>query len=122
MGHYIGEVVGIQRYANDLVVVRRGIQPAGPIETRGEITEFSRKSRQRLAFIASNTLVEFTTMITLTYPGEFESNGQVVKGHLRKFLYEMRKERPSVNYIWVLEWQKRGAPHFQLVTDWALPR
>lgn len=122
MNPYLGKVVSVVVYRNDVVVVREGhAPPAGDIE-RGEIVEFSRKSRMRLAFIASNTPVDFRTMITLTYPKEYPSDGKQVKVHLRHFLNWIRKDRGVCEYLWCLEFQRRGAPHIHLMYDFHLGR
>lgn len=122
MNPYLGTVVAVHIYQNDVVVVREGhTPPAGDIE-RGVIVEFSRKSRMRLAFIASNTPVTFRTMITLTYPKVYPTDGKAVKEHLRQFLYWIRKDRGACEYLWFLEFQARGAPHIHLMYDFHLGR
>lgn len=113
----LGKVEGVEVYRNDAVVKRAGdprrIEPG----VRGVITEFSDASRKRLAFVASNTDVDFQTMITLTYPGEFSTDGSEVKRHLREFLTWLRKDIGRYSYLWFLEFQKRGAPHFHILID-----
>jgi hypothetical protein len=118
----IPPIRGVKVYKRDVVVVRgQGTPPRDP-PTRGDVVEFSRKSRQRLAFVAANTDVQFKTMITLTYPKDFPSDGQKVKANFHAFLEWLSRDlgaRPS--YLWFLEFQKRGAPHFHLLIDWSLP-
>lgn len=118
----IPPIVGVKVYKNDVVVVRaQGKGKETPPE-RGEIKEFSKKSRQRLAFVACNTDVVFKTMLTLTYPGEYSTDGAQVKANLRAFLEWLTRDlgsRPS--YLWFLEFQQRGAPHFHILLSWALP-
>jgi len=77
----------------------------------------SKKSRQRLAFIANNTRIVFRTMITLTYPKEYTTDGEEVKKHLNTFLVWARRYFVSPSYLWFLEFQKRGAPHIHLLID-----
>lgn len=117
-----GTVVGVRIYRNDVEVVREGNAPNTREIERGEIMEFSRKSRMRLAFVASNTAVEFRTMITLTYPREFPSDGKAVKLHLNTFLTWLRRDTGGCEYLWFLEFQARGAPHIHLLIDGPLPR
>jgi len=114
---YLGRVKGVEVYRNDAVVKREG--DPRPIEPgiRGVITEFSDASRKRLAFVASNTAIDFQTMITLTYPGEFTTDGEEVKRHLREFLTWLRKDIGRYSYLWFLEFQRRGAPHFHILID-----
>lgn len=113
----LGPVKGVDVYRTDAVVVRDG-DPRDPDPgIRQEITEFSAASRKRLAFVASNTDVEFVTMMTLTYPAEFSTDGEVVKRHLREFLTWLRKDIGRYSYLWFLEFQRRGAPHFHILID-----
>jgi len=121
MTHYYGQIVGIEIYENDVVVKRQALNRNPPPTTRGAVTEFSKASRKRLAFVASNTTVQLRTMVTLTYPADFPSDGTTVKDHLRQFLTWLQKETGGCEYLWFLEFQKRGAPHFHILTDWPLP-
>lgn len=118
----IGEVVGVTLYENDVVVRRRGTSGNKDAVPRGEVVEFTRKSRQRLAFVASNTSVQFTTMVTLTYPREYPRDGRQVKAHLRKFLSWLRRDTRGCELLWFLEFQQRGAPHVHILIDYPLPR
>jgi hypothetical protein len=116
MGHQ-GQVVGITIYRNDVVVRREGTAPPLEEHERGAITEFSKASRKRLAFVASNSPVDFTTMVTLTYPSEYPRDGAEVKRDLRAFLDYCRRVWDKPEYLWFLEFQKRGAPHVHLLLD-----
>ena len=87
---------------------------------RGEVTEFTYKSRRRLAFVASNTDVRFETMITLTYPREFTTDGAKVKRDLQAMIRWCRHRDELCQYLWFLEFQKRGAPHIHLLLDSAV--
>ena len=113
--HDLPPVDGFVIYANDVVVVRGPGSGTPPGGDRGEIVEFSRQSRARLAFVAGNTWAPFRTMITLTYPDEFPCDGLVVKRHLRAFLAALRRRRTDVLYLWWLEFQERGAPHIHFL-------
>ena len=84
----------------------------------GEIRLFSRKSRQRLMFIMTETEIEFESMVTLTYPREFGLNGLKVKKDLRKMLSVLQKCFGAyLAYAWIIEFQARGAPHFHLLLN-----
>jgi hypothetical protein len=122
MTRYYGQIVAIEIYKQDVVVKRQGLNKTPPPSIRGKVTEFSQASRRRLAFVASNTPVQLRTMVTLTYPAEYPSNGKTVKAHLRAFLTWLQKETSGCEYLWFLEFQARGAPHFHILTDWPLPR
>ncbi len=113
----------IQIFRRDVVVRWTGVAPdnLSPAK-RQAITEFSPEARKRLAFVASNTAVDFLTMITLTYPAMYETSGKAVKSHLRLFLARLRRKQAEFSYLWVLEFQRRGAPHFHIWIDIPIPR
>lgn len=120
-----GPIIGVQIYRRDVVVRRQGYSHPGNddhMPERGKVTVFSKKSRQRLAFTVNNTTVEFRTMVTLTYPREYPTNGKAVKKHLNAFLTWARRRFSPLSYIWFLEFQKRGAPHIHLLLDYVLPQ
>jgi hypothetical protein len=125
MGHIrtflIPPVRGVWLYKCDLVVVRGEAagSPPDPL-ARGDITVLSRDSLRRLAFVAANTDATFRTMATLTYPRDFEADGAIVKYHLKKLLQRL-KRRGMQDYLWFLEFQRRGAPHFHILLDLGLP-
>jgi hypothetical protein len=110
-------VIGLEIYQNDVVVIRRGRAPQIEYSGRGEIGEFSRQSRARLAFIASNTHVRFKSLLTLTYPSEFPTRGVLVKRQLAIFKKRFRRKYADPQYLWTLEFQSRGAPHMHLLSD-----
>ena len=83
---------------------------------RSAVTLFSNESKRRLLFVARN-FPNVPIMLTLTYPLNFpldgQLDGQLVKNHWRRFRQWL--VRNGVTYgLWVLEFQKRGAPHFHL--------
>lgn len=81
---------------------------------RREIREFSRDSQRRLARLLLNTAERFKYMFTLTY-GINQRNCKITKRHLDYFLTRFRKSNGrNVGYVWVLEFQKRGAVHFHI--------
>ncbi len=98
-----------------MVVRRRGVSRRGVYPGRADVKVFSRPSRRRLAFVASNTDIVFTSMLTLTYPREFPNDGKGVKYNLKMFLKELRRKNDSVSILWFLEFQKRGAPHIHIL-------
>lgn len=108
-------IIGVEVYRNDAVVLRAAGWGNGVEATRTEIKEFSKASRRRLAFVASNTDIEFTSMLTLTYPRLFPSDGKSVKRNLKMFLQALQRKVNALEYLWFLEFQKRGAPHIHLL-------
>ena len=93
------------------------------------ITEWSRKSRAAMcrtfAELDYTPLVEcgrVPAMVTLTYPGDWESvapDGASVKRHMMLWRKRFQREwGEPARYIWKLEFQRRGAPHIHL---WMAP-
>lgn len=113
----LGEVLGVEVYRNDAVVKRKGYSFTTDEVTRDVVKEFTWESRRRLAFVVNNTAVTFRSMITLTYPGEYTNDGHEVKRHLNRFLVWLRRDTGGCSYVWFLEWQARGAPHFHILLD-----
>lgn len=88
------------------------------IPERGVIKKLSSKSRQRMVFVVNETQVEFTSMLTLTYPKHYHNHGFLVKRHLRKLLdYLPQVLGFGVQYFWFIEFQERGAPHFHILVN-----
>lgn len=92
-----------------------------------EITGWSRRSRarmvRRLAELDWTPLVgpgRVPAMITLTYPGDWETvapSGRVVKNHLRALQQRWRRAwGENLVGVWKLEFQRRGAPHIHVFT------
>lgn len=115
---YLTEAKGLEIYKNDVIVKRGSMvkMTENNKSNKSAITTFSRQARRHLAFVASNTDIEFTTMITLTYPKVWESNGKVVKAHFKRFKQCLTR-RFKCHNLWFLEFQRRGAPHFHIMTN-----
>lgn len=86
-----------------------------PSSKRGEIEEFSRKSRRRLIDLIQrlDTASVRKTFVTLTF--SFPVTPLWAKASLKRFLARLRYHYPEVSGIWRVEPQKRGAPHFHLI-------
>lgn len=80
---------------------------------RGEINSFSIPSKRRLKFQAANAFPELISQFGMTYHKK-SPDGRTVKKHLNQFLTELRQKYPNVKYLWILEFQTRGIPHFHL--------
>ena len=93
---------------------------------RGSISYFSRKSRSRLLELVSKidkSGVDPNTVlfITLTSPsvGWRDVDGETWKKRLNNFNTQLRQKfgtHSNFCGVWRLEFQKRGSPHFHLVT------
>jgi len=84
------------------------------------VTEFSDRSRKSLARTVFATDVTFFSMMTLTYPAVWPRDGKQVKSDLNRFLTWLR-DNYKTDYIWWLEFQKRGAPHMHILTTIIYP-
>jgi len=109
-------IVAIAVYRCDVLVLRQGEVKSGPGGKRQEINMLSDDSLRRLAFVANNCDHDFRSMLTVTYPNEFPTNGALCKAHLDKLLKALKRRLGSdLAYLWFLEFQKRGAPHFHIL-------
>lgn len=108
-------ITAIELYSNDVRVKRTMDREAPGGGKRQRVQWFSKAARRRLAFTACNTDVVFLTMITLTYPNKYETDGVQFHKHLAAFLEWMRRNWEKPSYLWFLEFQKRGAPHFHIL-------
>jgi len=91
------------------------IQPVPPDRTK--ITGFSDNSRRRLRFTAVNAFPALTSQFVLTYHNNFPLSGRDSKKHLNAFLVAFRRAFPKKPYLWILEFQRRGAPHYHFFTN-----
>jgi hypothetical protein len=81
---------------------------------RGDIKGFSDSSRRRLARLLLNNAEKFKYFFTVTYRKN-NRNCMLSKQHINHFLTRFRNSVGSgVGYVWVLEFQKRGAIHFHM--------
>lgn len=101
----------------DLVKVKRTNQPAPEGGKRGKISGFSNASRKRfLESIAKTRNQENGSFITLTYPGEYSPDPRRWKRDLDVFMKALKRQQPGIAGFWRLEFQRRGAPHYHLIT------
>ena len=113
-------VSGVSVFRRDVKIRKR--LPSGVVVgrngtggQRAQITEFSMQSRYRLLHTCKNCNADFASMITLTYPADFPSDGKTVKLHLEEFRRRLLRKFPGILGIWFLEFQRRGAPHFHIL-------
>lgn len=89
---------------------------------RGKCSELSYKSLQNLRYLVAHTTIVFQSMITLTYPAEFPYDQATIKKHLDTFLKALdRAIKTELSYLWIMEFQRRGAPHYHVWINEALP-
>jgi hypothetical protein len=81
--------------------------------TRGEIEIFSAHSASRLTRLARNASPALVSQFCLTYH-QANPDGKTAKKHLDSWLKALRRAAPGVGYLWILEFQSRGVPHFHV--------
>ena len=110
-------IAEVEVYSSGWKIIRKSLLTPKQIPRglRGEIRMLTQNSLSRLAFTVLNTPVEFTSIITLTYSKEFPTDGKKVKADLNHFLTLARREFAEFSYVWFIEFQKRGAPHFHIL-------
>ena len=95
------------------------IPPAGPPERLDDdITAFSVNSRSRLVKLFSEiSLSQYYKIywVTLTYHHDYSSDHRHIKIQLDNYLKRLKRFDSELHYIWRLEFQKRGAPHFHFI-------
>jgi len=96
-------------------------KPGKKLGNRKAIQSFTLKSRDRLKFIGRNAMCAWTTSVTLTYPKDFAQDGRTCKRHLNTLLTHIRKDYPGIKYLWFMEFQERGAPHFHIYLTCPMP-
>jgi len=100
------------------VRVRRpgGVGEAHQIPDRSgtQLVGFSSKSQRNLRFAAVNAFPALVSQLGLTYHNEWPTDGRESKRHLNAFLQFIRRNYPWIKYLWILEFQKRNAPHYHI--------
>jgi len=89
------------------------------ISKRGKVKNFSDKSRRNLLKLLGRVRfkqLHHLNFVTLTYHNSFPRKSVDAKSHIHDFLQDVRRRWPSITYVWRYEFQKRGAPHFHLIT------
>lgn len=83
---------------------------------RGRIRGFSRSARRSLMLLHAKIDQQqaLPLFVTLTYPAEFSHEPGQWKRDLDTFAKRFRRRYPAGCFVWKLEPQKRGAPHFHL--------
>ena len=90
--------------------------PHRPRGNRSIITKFSRASRKRLLHTIGKLQRDTAPLfVTLTYPFNFPREPAIWKHHLKTWAARLKRLYPKTAFIWRLEFQKRGAPHFHLL-------
>ncbi len=92
-----------------------GKQPEGQRDwKRGKTMNMSPRSRRGIMNLVSTLIRSIIPLfVTLTYPINFPSPRDS-KRHLDNFIKRLKRKYPDMGYLWKLEMQLRGAPHYHL--------
>ena len=112
----ISQIDTLEIYPESLRIKRPGTGNTQPPPDRSntQLTGFSDKSRRNLRFAAINAYPRLISQLGLTYHDKWPKHGRICKAHLNNFLTQLRKLLPDTCYLWIMEFQKRNAPHFHL--------
>lgn len=89
-----------------------------PARENGDIQSFSADSRRRLIkkFLRlERSRLSAGSFVTLTYHEDWTTEREDIQQDLNAFLQALRRAYPEACYLWRLEFQSRGAPHFHLM-------
>lgn len=117
-------IVGFWVKSGGIVLVREcGLDSLKDIRTgkRQKVTGLSSRSLYRLALLALSTETPFKSLYTLTYGPNFPLDGTKVKYHLNFFITKLKRSYGQFDYLWFLEFQQRGAPHFHILLTLPAP-
>ncbi len=88
-------------------------------KARGKVREFSRRSRTRLqqtlCSIPISAVGRGMLFVTLTYPNAYPGDWAKWKTQLHHWRLVLFRKFPGAAFVWKLEPQTRGAPHFHLI-------
>lgn len=109
-------ISGAQVYKKAIVVKRSstGRRFTPPSSSRGVVTYLSSRSRSNFVLTVSTSGVLFKSLLILSYGASVPAEGGKVKEDLNRFLMSLKRRYEGIKYFWFLEFQRRGAPHFNL--------
>jgi hypothetical protein len=86
---------------------------------RENIKGFSYKSERRMRMVLEDTIHLYSHFCVLTYPSDFPLDGKTVKRNLHALIQLLRRQDIK-DYFWGIEFQKRGAPHINILLPCAI--
>ena len=107
-------------FNQDVKVVKHTDNPLIPSferTKRGRISGFSKPSKRRLTHVSRNSGWMIRSQIALTYHEKRPKNGIDVKRHLKLLIECIRREFPKFDYLWILEFQESGQPHYHIFSN-----
>jgi hypothetical protein len=112
-------VIGMTSYSGGIILKRNCLlfQNRGNYShLRGVISVVNKRSLNRLALLVRSCGVNFSSFLTLSYGANYPMDGRVAKKDLNHMLVSMRRAFGLFEYVWVIEFQDRGACHFHMAT------
>jgi len=101
---------GVRTFSGGQSLGFRGPSTAGRVVK--EFSAFSRlHMRERFAALPWEECGPRLAMVTYTYPREFSTDGLLVRRHREAMKMRITRKWGPPKGAWVLEFQKRGAPH-----------
>lgn len=110
----------IQIFENGCYIIKRGNELRSATPVRGErkpIVKLTNTALARLAWTSQTTQTKFHSMLTMTYGKYYPENGKQVKEDIRMLIQFLKRQNYTRNYLWFLEFQKRGAPHVHVMVQ-----
>lgn len=86
-----------------------------------EIKEFSLRAQKNARLKFRSAAQGMVTVFCLTYPIEMRGDldGREIKRHFDTFMKAFKRQYgKDTRYVWVLEFQKNGNPHYHVMTDY----
>lgn len=108
----------LQVFYRDIKVKFLHPQPSTVPGPRQNIFQFSDSSRRGLLHICRNSGHHIKSQYCLTYHEIWPQDGKEVKAKLNHFITCFKRAFGNDSkYLWILEFQKRGAPHIHFFSD-----
>lgn len=89
-----------------------------PLRHSNDIITFSRNSRLRLMRITSKICLDNYAEVvhcTFTFHNSFPSQTDDIKKLFKNFWNKLNYNFPGTHFVWRLDFQKRGAPHYHII-------
>ena len=90
------------------------VVPGKSVSTRGTVKEFSDRSERRMRIALESSRHLWKIILVLTYPSVFPCDGRKVKRDIQAMKRWLKRQGVH-DIFWGLEFQKRGAPHINML-------
>lgn len=107
----------LQMYEKDLKVKRPAFTKPVSRGDRQKIFSFSPSSQRNLLHVCRNSGHHVVSQFVCSYHETWPLSGVAIKSDMATFIKRLRRRFKDIHFIWCLEFQKRGAPHFHFFSD-----